>query len=47
VTAHHVTWYESGGNTVVQADVTGDTVVDFAINLTGVGLGLTSADFVL
>jgi Ca2+-binding RTX toxin-like protein len=47
VTAHHVTWYESGGNTIVQADVNGDTTVDFAITLTGVGLGLTSADFIL
>ena len=47
VTAHHVTWYESGGNTIVQADVTGDTTADFAITLTGTALGLSSTDFIL
>ena len=47
VTAHHVTWYESGGNTIVQADTTGDAVVDFAITLLGTSLNLTATDFVL
>src|SRR5215471_8321047 len=47
VTAHHVTWYETGGNTIVQADVTGDTTVDFSITLIGTGIGLMGSDFVL
>ena len=47
VTAHHVTWYESGGNTIVQADVNGNNTADFQITLLGTGLNLTTADFVL
>ena len=47
VTAHHVTWYESGGNTIVQADVDGNNAVDFQITLLGTGLNLTAADFIL
>jgi Ca2+-binding RTX toxin-like protein len=47
VVANSVTWSVSGGNTIVQADNTGDTVADFAIVLTGTGLGLTQQDFVL
>ena len=39
VSAHHVTWYESDGNTIVQADVNGDTTADFQITLLGTGLG--------
>lgn len=45
--ANNVTWSESGGNTIVRADHTGDTSADWTITLTGTGLGLTSADFVL
>jgi hypothetical protein len=33
VVANSVTWYESGGNTFVQADVNGDTAADFTIEL--------------
>ena len=46
-TAHTVTWFESGGNTIIHADVNGDTVADFELTLTGTGLGLTASDFVL
>jgi Ca2+-binding RTX toxin-like protein len=45
--ANSVTWFESGGNTVVQADVNGDTTPELAITLTGVNLHLAAADFVL
>jgi len=45
--ARAVTWYETGGNTVVQADVNGNTTADFAIVLAGIGLHLSSADFIL
>src|SRR5215470_13355724 len=47
VVAHSVTWYESGGNTIIQADVNGNTTADLVIVLTGVGHTLTAADFVL
>ncbi|WP_436251135.1 VCBS domain-containing protein, partial [Mesorhizobium amorphae] len=45
--ANSITWSESGGNTIVRADVTGNTTADFQITLTGTGLGLTASDFVL
>ena len=45
--ANSITWSESGGNTIVRADVTGNTAADFQITLTGTGLGLTASDFVL
>ncbi|RUX67103.1 MULTISPECIES: VCBS domain-containing protein, partial [unclassified Mesorhizobium] len=45
--ASSITWSESGGNTIVRADVTGNTGADFQITLTGTGLGLTASDFVL
>ncbi|MEJ0074007.1 MAG: M10 family metallopeptidase C-terminal domain-containing protein [Alphaproteobacteria bacterium] len=45
--AHAVTWYETGGNTVVQVDVNGNTVADLAIVLAGINLHLSSTDFVL
>jgi len=47
VTAHTVNWYEAGGMTIVEADVNGDTVADFHLDLTGTGLSLTARDFVL
>jgi Ca2+-binding RTX toxin-like protein len=37
---------EAGANTFVFADTNGDNVLDTVIQLTGTGLGLTSADFV-
>ncbi|MFC3071032.1 beta strand repeat-containing protein [Phenylobacterium soli] len=46
-TAHAIWWTETGGNTLVLADVNGDTTADMEIILTGVGKGLTAADFVL
>ncbi|MDX8522666.1 VCBS domain-containing protein, partial [Mesorhizobium dulcispinae] len=45
--ANSITWSESGGNTIVHVDVTGNTTADFQITLTGVNLGLTASDFVL
>lgn len=47
VQANAVTWFESGGNTIVQIDNTGNTVADMQVVLTGIGLGLTATDFVL
>jgi VCBS repeat-containing protein len=47
VTAYHVTWYKSGANTIVQADVNGDSTADFQITLLGTGSGPTAADFIL
>ncbi len=47
VVAHSVTWYESGGNTIVQADVDGNSTADFVLVLTGINHGLTASDFVL
>ncbi len=37
----------AAGFTVLSGDVDGDTVMDFAINIKGTGLGLTGADFIL
>jgi hypothetical protein len=47
VMARSITWFESPGNTMVQADVNGDTVADLRIVLAGTDLGLSSSDFVL
>jgi hypothetical protein len=47
VAAHTVNWVESGGNTVVTADINGDTTADFEVVLTGTGHGLTGTDFLL
>ena len=47
VVANSVTWYESGGNTFVQADVNGDTTADLLIELTGTSLHLSASDFLL
>jgi Ca2+-binding RTX toxin-like protein len=46
-TAHKVNWFESGGNTIVQADVNGDTTADLHIIIVGTGIGLDSGDFTL
>jgi Ca2+-binding RTX toxin-like protein len=41
-------WYEeSVGNTILNADINGDTSSDFQIVLVGTELGLTAADFIL
>jgi hypothetical protein len=47
VVANSVTWYQSGGNTFVQADVNGNTTADFAVRLTGINLNLSASDFLL
>ncbi|MGL4396124.1 MAG: DUF5801 repeats-in-toxin domain-containing protein [Hyphomicrobium sp.] len=46
VTANSVSWFQSGGDTIVQADTTGDTTADFVLRLTGT-LTLTADDFIL
>jgi Ca2+-binding RTX toxin-like protein len=45
--AHSVTWFENGGNTIIQADANGNTSADFLVVLKGVGLHLTASDFIL
>ncbi|PBB96148.1 VCBS domain-containing protein, partial [Mesorhizobium sp. WSM3862] len=46
--ANSITWSEVGGNTIIRADVNGNTSnTEFQITLTGTGLGLTASDFVL
>ena len=45
VVANSVTWYESGGNIFVQADVNGNTTADLTLKLTGINLNLTASDF--
>ncbi|PBB43255.1 hypothetical protein CK222_10675 [Mesorhizobium sp. WSM3866] len=45
--AHSVTWCESSGNTIVQADVDGNTTADLTIILTGIDHNLTGLDFLL
>jgi Ca2+-binding RTX toxin-like protein len=46
VVANSVTWSQSGGNTLIRADLDGDAVADFAITLTG-SKTLTASDFLL
>jgi Ca2+-binding RTX toxin-like protein len=47
VVANSVTWSEVGGDTVVRADVNGDTTADLTFVLIGVNHNLTSSDFLL
>jgi Ca2+-binding RTX toxin-like protein len=47
VVPRSVTWFESDGNTIVQADVNGNSTADLVIVLTGVNHHLTEADFFL
>jgi Ca2+-binding RTX toxin-like protein len=47
VVANSVTWYESSDNTIVQADVDGNTTAEFMIVLMGVNHNLTVSDFIL
>ncbi|HJT90418.1 MAG TPA: Ig-like domain-containing protein, partial [Mycobacterium sp.] len=42
---HGVSWFESNGNTIVQADVNGNTTADLTIVLTGTNLNLSTTDF--
>jgi hypothetical protein len=42
---HDVSWFESNGNTIVQADVNGNTTADLTIVLTGTNLNLSTTDF--
>jgi len=45
VVANSVTWSESGGNTIIRADVTGNSAADFMLVLTGTNHNLTGSDF--
>ncbi len=45
--ANSVTWYESGVNTIIRIDNTGDTAAEMQITLSGTGLGLLATDFIL
>ena len=47
VVANSVTWVESSGNTIVQADANGDTTADLQIVLLGTNLHLHATDFIL
>jgi Ca2+-binding RTX toxin-like protein len=47
IVANSVTWFESNGSTIVQADVNGNSTADVVILLTGIGHNLTAADFIL
>jgi hypothetical protein len=47
VVAHSVTWFEIDGNTIIQADVNGNTTADVTIVLTGTDKNLTTQDFLL
>jgi len=47
VVANSVTWVESNGNTIVQADANGDTTADLQIVLLGTNLHLHATDFIL
>lgn len=45
--SHGVTWHEANGETVVTANVTGGTHVDFELHLAGTNLHLAATDFLL
>jgi hypothetical protein len=47
VVANSVTWVESNGNTIVQADANGDTTADLQIVLLGPNPHLRATDFIL
>jgi hypothetical protein len=44
-----VTWFtdQASGNTIIQADLNGNSVADMQIVLTGINPNLHAADFVL
>jgi Ca2+-binding RTX toxin-like protein len=47
VAANSVTWFESSGNTIVQADVDANTTAELTVVLTGINHNLTASDFIL
>jgi Ca2+-binding RTX toxin-like protein len=47
VVPNAVSWHESGGNTYIQADIGGNTTLDFVVVLTGINHNLTASDFIL
>jgi hypothetical protein len=42
-----VTWFESGGNTIIQADINGDHSADFSLVLKNINHHLSSPDFIM
>jgi hypothetical protein len=40
-----LTWYEKGSDTIIQADVNGDSIADFSLKLAGTNLHLSTTDF--
>jgi hypothetical protein len=46
VIANSLTWFFSGGNTIIQFDTNGNTTADYTITLTG-NVSLTASDFLL
>lgn len=45
VVANSVTWVESGNNTIVRADINGDSIADFRLIVVGTNLQLDADDF--
>ena len=45
--ANSVTWFESGGNTILRLDSNNNTTADMVIVLTGTNLNLDASDFLL
>lgn len=45
--AFSLTWFESGGTTVVQGDTNGTGGAELRIVLSGTGLGLAATDYIL
>jgi hypothetical protein len=42
-----VTWFENGGDTIIQPDMNGDASADLQIILTGINHNLAATDFIL
>jgi Ca2+-binding RTX toxin-like protein len=47
VVANSVTWFENDGNTIVQADLNGNTTADLTVVLLGINHNLSASDFLL
>ena len=48
LSANGLTWFESGGNTIVQADTDGNiTTAELMLELQGTGHNLSTTDFIL
>jgi hypothetical protein len=45
--ANSLSWYEKGGDTIIQADVSEDSIADFTLKLAGINHHLSASDFLL